>query len=112
MPVAGSQESVVHALLSLQLFCWPGTQAPFEHWSPTVQALLSLHGLLFAMKMQLPLLRLQESVVHALLSLHILGVLEQAPVAGSQLSVVHALLSLQLFCRPGMQAPAEHTSWT
>src|SRR3990172_6348941 len=66
-PVAGSQASVVQALLSLQTIG------------------VNTH----------PLAALQVSVVHALLSLQTIAVLIQAPVVGLQISMVQASLSLQ-----------------
>ena len=44
-PVAGTQESFVHGLLSLQLGAGPPAHTPPLHASPVVQALPSLHGL-------------------------------------------------------------------
>ena len=85
-PVVASQESVVHGLLSLQFLTAPGTQPLALHTSPTVQGLLSVHGLVLAVWKQ--------------------------PVLGLQLSSVHALLSLQLTCGPGKQTPALHASPT
>ena len=47
-PVVALQESSVHPLLTQQLSAAPGWQALFVQVSPTVQTLLSVHGLLLA----------------------------------------------------------------
>jgi hypothetical protein len=43
-PVAGTHESVVQGLASLQLIAAPPPQVPFWHVSPVVHMLASLHG--------------------------------------------------------------------
>ena len=93
-PLAGSQESTVQALLSLQSTGVLMTPVAGSHDS-IVQALWSsaLIGVLTH-----PDAGLQESVVQALPSLQLTGVLTQ-PVAESHVSMVQALLSLQLINR-------------
>jgi hypothetical protein len=59
--------------------------------------LLAINCLVISWNTHSPEVGLQESLVHALLSLHTLGVLMHNPVSLLQLSVVHALLSSQLF---------------
>ena len=83
-PVRALHESVVQELLSLQLMAVPATQTPAAHLSLAVQALLSSQGAVLLAWAQ-PVLGLQESVVHRLVS--------------SQDTVV-----------PPPQAPAEHFS--
>jgi hypothetical protein len=80
-PVEALQLFDVHGLLSSHFSWVPPTHAPFEHLSPIVHTLLSLHAT--------PLF----------------GVYAQ-PVVGLQLSVVQGLLSLQLSFVPGPHAPA------
>ena len=119
--------SVVHELLSLQLFGVP-LQVPLLHWSNSVQALLSLHAVWSGSfgYWQTPLL--QVFFVQALLSLHARPAValhspavhalaeEQGlpsshivvsgrsvkvqPLAGEQLSVVQGSLSLQVIALP------------
>ena len=85
-PVAGTHESFVHGLLSLQFVAPPPTQAPAAHVSPVVQALPSLHGaVLFVW-------------TH--------------PETALQESSVHPLPSLQFGAAPGTQVPALHVSPT
>ncbi len=62
-PVAATQESVVHTLLSLQFFGAPGWQLPAEQTSLSVQALPSSHCAVLFMKPQ-PRARLHTAVVH------------------------------------------------
>jgi len=83
-PVAGLQESVVQALLSLQTLAVPGWQLPPPHVSPVVQALPSLQALVLFEKTH--------------------------PVAGLQLSFVHPLLSLQTTAAPGWHVPPPQRS--
>jgi hypothetical protein len=83
-PVAGSQESSVQGLLSLQSVAGPPAQAPLAHVSPVVHALPSSH-------------------------VAVLFVLTQ-PVTGSQLSSVHTLASSQLGAGPPIQAPPPQVS--
>src|SRR5262249_31445678 len=88
-PVAGSQESVVQALPSLQLTGVP-PQAPFAQMSPLVQALLSLQGREFGVNTH-PFVALHASVVQRLPSSHgrigplpsMLAQLPRTPVATS-----------------------------
>jgi hypothetical protein len=82
--VAGLQESAVQGLLSLHTTAGPGLHCPAAHVSPAVHALPS------------------EQVPEA-------G-LDWQPDAGLQESTVHALLSLHTTAAPGAQAPAAHTS--
>jgi len=77
-----------------------------------VHALLSLHTIGVAWH---PFTGSQLSVVHALLSLQTIGAFAQ-PLIGSQLSVVHALLSSQFSGGPGTQPltrfdSAENDTW-
>jgi hypothetical protein len=140
-PVAVSQLSWVHCLLSSQLRLVPGAQLPLLlHRSDTVQALPSLHESPVRAVFLQPLVVSQLSTVQVLPSSQ-LTVLptqlaaalqtsplvqaepsEQAvpvkatflqPVAVSQLSCVHGLLSPQFCAGPGTQAPlALHLSAT
>ena len=80
-PVAGSHDSVVHALLSSQSGGAPPTQEPPEHLSAVVQALPSS----------------QDTVLFECVQ----------PVAGLQPSVVQTLLSLQSGGGPPAQLPPE-----
>ena len=112
-------------------------QVPFEHVSPVVQTLLSLHAAPDAGVCVQPLAGLHESAVHGLPSSQFAGVpprhaplwqvsavvqglpsshappeegvLLQEPVAGLQLSEVHGLPSLQFFGVP-LHAPPEQRS--
>jgi hypothetical protein len=84
-PVAGSQESSVQGLLSLQSVAGPPAHAPLAQVSPVVQALPSSQNA-------------------------VLFVLTQ-PVTGSQLSSVHTLASSQLGAEPPMQAPPPQVSF-
>lgn len=81
----GEQPSSVQGFASSHCADDPGTQAPEEHRSPTVQALPSEHGTLLWVK-------------------------THAPDAGSQTSSVHGFPSSQLFAVPGAHAPLEHRS--
>ena len=124
LPELVSQTSVVQALLSLQVFAWPGTQTLATHASPTVQRSPSVHGSPPAAVAVQPLAGSQASVVQGLpssqvryspgvhtppthvspcvqvlpsaLQLPTVGVCWQAKDAATQVSVVHALLSSQL----------------
>ena len=133
-PVFGSQESVVHALLSSQASAGPAVHNGPAHLSAVVQALpssqlttvsackqpvvvlqlsavqlLPSSQLVARPDLQLPLMQLSLAV-HASPS-------EQPPVSGSvtqpsalvQRSVVQALLSLQTIAVPA-QAPVAHVS--
>ena len=136
-PVAGTQESVVQTLPSLQTRVpVPAWQVPPPHVSPVVQALPSLHDAVLLACAQ-PVAGTQESSVHGLLSLqfsepapgwqlppeHVSPVVQAFksshaavllvkthPVAGAQLSVVHTLLSLQTTAVPAWQLPPPHVS--
>ena len=85
-PVAGTHESSVQTLPSLQFGAGPGIQLPPAQVSPTVHALPSLHG----------------SVLFAWTQ----------PDAGLHESVVQTLLSLQFGAAPGVHAPAVQVSPT
>lgn len=85
-PVAASQLSAVHGLLSVQFCCGPGTQDPPAQPSPTVQALLSS---------QVPSLATNEH-----------------PVAPKQASTVHGLPSTHVRAAPGTQMPCWQVSLT
>jgi hypothetical protein len=92
------QKSVVQILLSLQFTGVP-TQALFAQTSFVVQRLLSLHGSVFAVNTQVPIVGefdVHVSVVQALLSLHTFGVPTQVPAAVHLSSVVQPLPSLQV----------------
>jgi hypothetical protein len=80
--VAGTQESVVQTLLSLQLRAVPAVQVPAWQVSAPLQALPSVH--------EVPLATL----------------VFWQPVAGRQLSLVQTLLSLQLGAAPAVHTPA------
>jgi hypothetical protein len=84
-PVAGSQESSVQGLLSLQSGAGPPLQVPPPHVSFVVQAFPSSQG-------------------------DVLSVWTQ-PVAGSQESSVQGLLSLQSGAGPPLQEPPPHVSF-
>jgi hypothetical protein len=125
-PFAGSQESVVHPLLSSQFVAEPPAHAPLAQVSPVVQALPSSQASALFVNTQ-PLSASHESVVQALLSLQTRGVPDRQapstqtssvvqafwsvqgselfacshPTARSQESVVHGLLSSQLNAAPG-----------
>ena len=134
-PLAGSQESLVHALLSLQFLSDPAAQLPPLHKSPIVQTLLSVHTAALLGKMH-PLTGSHASLVQGLPSLQpsglpgaqdpplhkslivqtllssqgkTLGVYLQ-DVSGSQESVVHGLASSQTLGVPDAQAPLLHAS--
>jgi hypothetical protein len=135
-PVAGSQLSSVHGLLSSQFNApVPGWQLPPAQTSPVVQKLPSSHAAVLFVKTQ-PVAGLQLSVVQALLSLQttaepgthtppphvspkvqafpslhgfVLFVKTQ-PEAGLQLSSVHGLLSLHTTGVPGLQTPPPQVS--
>jgi hypothetical protein len=83
-PVATSQLSVVHGLLSLQFGPPPPLQIPLRHVSPEVQAFPSSHAFVL------------------LLYMH--------PVAGLHVSVVQTLLSLQTAAVPAWHVPPPHAS--
>jgi hypothetical protein len=83
-PVAGTHESSVQGLLSLQLGAEPPTQDPPAQVSAVVQALPSS----------------QEAVLLALTQ----------PVAGTQESSVHGLLSLQFGAEPPTHTPLAQVS--
>jgi hypothetical protein len=92
-PVAGTHESLVHGLLSLQFGAAPPTHAPPEHVSPVVHALPSLQDAVLFECAQ-PVAGLHESSVHALPSLQFVAEPPtQAPPAQAS-PVVHALPSL------------------
>src|SRR6266571_2947287 len=105
-PVAGSQVSVVQALLSLQVM-GVNTHPVAGSQVSVVQALLSLQVMGVNTH---PVAGTQVSVVHALLSLQVMGV-NTHPVAGLQVSLVQALLSLQVIgVLEQTPVPWSHTS--
>jgi len=132
-PVDWLHVSVVQAMLSLQVIVVP-PQTPLKHLSSAVHALPSLHGRVLGVKMHIPVVGLQESVVHGLLSLHVLktashkpdelqtpltmhlldapheipgaGTCRHSPSAARHESVVHSLLSLQFFGLPVRHWPS------
>ena len=135
-PLAVSQLSVVHGLLSLQFIAVPGRHVPKAQKSPAVHALPSSQAFALFVKTQ-PVVGLQLSVVHTLLSSQTRGVPTHAPAeqvspvvhplrslhafvlyvkthpaAGSQLSVVHTLLSPHTRGTPGWHVPPVQTSLT
>ncbi len=83
-PLALSQVSVVHRLLSLQTSALPPAQLPPLQVSPTVHALPSL----------------QLAVLFSFLQ----------PLVGSQVSIVQGLPSSQLGAAPPVQVPAAQAS--
>jgi hypothetical protein len=133
-PNAGSQASVVHTLLSLQLIGAPAVQVPPWHVSVPLQTLPSRHDVpLSTAVLAQPVTALQVSVVQTFESLQLravpavqlpawqlsaplqtvasrhgvplaTGVFEQ-PKTGLQASVVQTLLSLQLSGVPAVQVP-------
>ena len=132
-PVAGSQPSAVHGLVSLQSVAVLGAQRPATQVSPEVQALPSLQSPSCAVWVQ-PDAMLQESAVQLLPSSHpwatpavhvpfahrsppeqtlpsshvaVFGRLRQ-PELGSQESSVHTLPSEQSTVPCTAQAPAAH----
>jgi hypothetical protein len=136
-PEAKLQMSLVHGLPSLQTTGVPATHAPPLQKSLVEQALPSMQRSALFVKTHAPVVTLQLSVVHTLLSLHVTGmpgwqvplphasplvqalpslhgavlfVKVQAPVAGLQPSVVHTLLSLHTVGAPGMHVPPPQTS--
>jgi hypothetical protein len=135
-PVSGTQASSVHGLSSSQTAPVPETHAPPEQASPVVQAFPSSQTAVLLTCSHTPVVGLQASSVHGLLSLQVTAVPptqvppEQAsptvqafpslhvavlltcshPVDGLQLSSVHGLLSLQVTPVPGTHAPAEQAS--
>jgi hypothetical protein len=134
-PKTGSQASVVHTLLSLQLMAVPGVHVPLWQVSVPLHTLLSRHDVpLRTAVFTQPVTALQVSVVQTLLSLQLravpavqlpawqlsaplqtvpsrqgvplaTGVFEQ-PKTGLQESVVQTLLSLQLSAVPAVHTPA------
>jgi ABC-type glucose/galactose transport system permease subunit len=138
-PFTGSQVSVVHGLLSLQLRAVPAVHTPAWHVSAPLHAFPSLQEVpLRSAVCWHPAIGSQVSVVQKLLSLqsrgvpathtpawHVSAPLQRLPslhevpfasvvcwhpVTGSQVSVVHGLLSLQLSGVPAVQVPAWHVS--
>jgi hypothetical protein len=138
-PVAGTHESLVHALPSLQLGAVPAVHAPLWQVSTPLQALPSVQVVPFATTtFWQPEAGTQESVVHGFESLQLGGVpAAQAPAwqvsaplqvspslhglplatavwrqppAPSQVSVVQGLLSLQSRPPPGAHTPAWQSS--
>jgi len=83
-PVAATHESVVHKMLSSQASALPGAHEPPAHWSPSVQALLSLQG----------------SKLKAC----------EQPLPAAQASIVHKLPSSQLRANAPPQTPPAQTS--
>jgi hypothetical protein len=109
-PEAGSQESVVHPLWSLQSGADPPTHVPPAHRSLVVQASPSLHAAEFAGCVHAPPAHtssVQEfpSSVQANVWL-----VWTHPVAGLQESVVQGLASLQSAEAPPTHVPPEQAS--
>ena len=134
-PAAGAQESFVQPFPSLQERAAPPTHTPLAQVSLVVQELPSLHGdVLFVNTHPVP--GLQESVVQALPSLHVIAApalhepLEHVsapvhaspslqafvlfvctqPEAGAQESVVQPFASSQLTSEPPVHVPPKHFS--
>ena len=134
-PKTGSQVSVVHTLLSLQLSAVPAVHTPAWQVSAPLHTFPSAHEVPFRTGMfWQPAAGSQLSVVHTLESLQLSAVpavhtpawqvsaplhtfpsLHEDPSAmakfwhpaiGSQLSVVHTLPSLQLSAVPDVHTPA------
>jgi hypothetical protein len=128
------QLSVVQPSASLQTLATPGKQAPPPHTSPLVQALLSLQIAVLLATVHAPVLVLQPSVVHGLLSLHslaapgaqapplqtsfwvqasassqlaVLLANTHVPLSALQLSVVQPLLSSQILVLPAHAPPPQ-----
>ena len=94
-PLAGLQLSSVQPLPSSQLGGAPGTHAPAEHVSSTVQALSSLHGAVLFVCTQPPLSGLQLSLVQGLSSSHGSGAPLQLFAPSQTSLMVHTLPSSQ-----------------
>src|SRR5437870_2438104 len=138
-PLTGSQVSVVHGLLSLQLSPVPARQMPAWQVSAPLHTLPSLHEVPFASAACWhPASGSQVSALHGLLSLQSRAVpathtpawqvstplhaspslhdvpfgsaVCRHPATGSQVSVVQGLLSLQLRPPPPVHTPAWHVS--
>jgi hypothetical protein len=98
-PVAGEQESVVQALLSVQMTVEPPAQFPRLQDSPNVQALPSLHAL--ALAVWAHAFAVQASSVQTLASLQSAAVRQQPAIAPcwqrelSHVSAVQGLASSQ-----------------
>ena len=92
-PVATSQVSVVHTLLSLQFFGVPAAQVPAAQTSLRVQGFPSSHAAVLLTKPQ-PVVAEQNGVVHGLLSSgHVMEVPAHTPLVQTSL-VVQGELSL------------------
>ena len=91
-PVAESQASLVHGLLSLQVTAVPPAHAPLAQASPLVQALPSLQVLVLLLCTQPPP-EPQESVVHGLPSSQLIAVPDVQPPDAQMSPLVQALLS-------------------
>ena len=72
-PLAGSQLSVVQALLSLQRLTAPGSHLPLAQASLVLQLLPSSQAAVLAVAAQVPVLASQLSSVHGLLSVQTLA---------------------------------------
>ena len=88
------QESAVQLLESLQILTGPLTHTPPAHWSPVVQALLSVQFSVLLAWVHVPVVGSHASLVHTTLSLQLIGA-EPWHTPLKQMSVlVHALPSL------------------
>ena len=108
-PVAGTHESAVHGLPSLQMSGAPPTQTPAAQKSVVVQVFASVHFAWLLTCLQVPS---QRSSVHALLSLHaaVLGVWTHK--ADLHVSAVHRSPSSQPDGDlPWVQPVAVQLSW-
>jgi hypothetical protein len=113
-PEAGTHESVVHTLPSLQVSGVPAVHTPLWQVSAPLQALPSGHAVPFGRSALLHTPAAQVSVVHGFESsqspftvheLHEgMGVCWQ-PLTALHVSVVHAFPSLQLSVVPAAQVP-------
>jgi hypothetical protein len=113
-PACGSQVSVVHGLLSLQLSGVPAVQRPAWQVSAPLHRLPSLHELPFGCAVFTQLPALQTSAVQGLLSLQSVSTLHgvqpaigvwMQPERALHVSVVQALPSLQLRGVPAVHVP-------
>jgi hypothetical protein len=113
-PVAGTHESVVHGLASLQTSAVPAVHVPLWQVSAPLQRLVSAHEVPFARTALVHTPEAQVSVVHGFESLQSAAVTHEAqpamgvcwqPLTELHESVVQASLSLQLSAVPAAQLP-------
>ena len=94
-PWAGSHESSVHGLLSLQGMALPGWHRLSAHRSPLVQRLSSEQATVLAETMQ-PAVMSHESSVHGLLSLQVTALPGWHRLSAHRSPLVQALLSVHV----------------